>query len=320
MKKKTKIWLITATALVSLGLLLFLTVMSINGWDFNKVSTEKMQTKTHEISQTFTSVAIETDTADVRIVKAVDGVSKVVCYEEEKNTHTVSVESGVLTVKEIDERAWYEHIGIQFSQPTVTLYLVEAGYTALTVKGSTGDVQIQDFRFDSVDVSISTGDVKAYASVSGLMKIKTSTGDIDVENTSAGGLELSVSTGEIELDSVAVASGLKIDVHTGEAELFNVSCKTLTSSGSTGGMTLHNVIVSETMSIKRSTGDIQFEACDAGEIFIKTDTGYVKGSLLSEKDFVAKSDTGTVKVPSTHTGGKCEISTDTGDIKISIKK
>ena len=64
---------------------------------------------------------------------------------------------------------------------------------------------------------------------------------------------------------------------------------------------------------------MKFDGCDADRIFVKTDTGYVKGSLLSDKVFIAQSDTGDVDVPKTITGGKCEIETDTGDIKIEKK-
>ena len=59
---------------------------------------------------------------------------------------------------------------------------------------------------------------------------------------------------------------------------------------------------------------------DAEELFIKTDTGDVTGTLLSAKEFVYETDTGRVKLPETTTGGKCEIITDTGDIHIEIKR
>ena len=42
------------------------------------------------------------------------------------------------------------------------------------------------------------------------------------------------------------------------------------------------------------------------------------GTLLSAKIFVHRTSTGDIKLPETTTGGKCKISTDTGDIKISI--
>ena len=78
-------------------------------------------------------------------------------------------------------------------------------------------------------------------------------------------------------------------------------------------------IASENFSVKRSTGNVKFNDCDAAEIYVKTDTGDVTGSLLSDKVFIANSDTGRIDVPKTVTGGRCEIDTDTGDIRITVK-
>lgn len=301
MKRKTKIWLMTATLFIIVGLLAFVLIMSISGWNFNMLSTVKMQTITHEISQNFNQISIETETADIRLVKAVDGVNKAVCYEEENLSHTVEVQDGVLTVKAQNQKAWYEYIGVNFTQPTLTLYVTETEFTSLSIKSSTGDVQMQEV-------------------VTDLLKIETSTGDIDVENSNFGTIDIAVSTGDVELKSVVVESDIKIAVSTGDVELSNVTCRNLNTNGSTGDIVLRSVKTIEKMTIKRSTGDVQFALCDAGEILVKTFTGDVKGSLVGDKDFVAKSDTGSVKVPETHTGGKCEITTTTGDIKIEIKQ
>ena len=99
---------------------------------------------------------------------------------------------------------------------------------------------------------------------------------------------------------------------------YNVTAKHLTSSGSTGEVNFNNVKIDEKLSVNRSTGDILFTDSDAGEIFIKTDTGDVRGSLISNKIFITSTDTGSVSVPKTTSGGKCEIITDTGDIKLSV--
>lgn len=40
--------------------------------------------------------------------------------------------------------------------------------------------------------------------------------------------------------------------------------------------------------------------------------------MLSEKVFIAETDTGGVKLPGTTSGGTCKITTSTGDIKISL--
>lgn len=79
------------------------------------------------------------------------------------------------------------------------------------------------------------------------------------------------------------------------------------------------MIAAEQLSIERSTGHVAFTGCDAGEIHVKTDTGNVAGSLLSEKVFLTESGVGLVDVPKTTSGGVCEIRTDTGNIQITLE-
>lgn len=110
--------------------------------------------------------------------------------------------------------------------------------------------------------------------------------------------------------------GITVGVSTGKAALTDIACKSVTSSGSTGDIYLKNVIAAEKLSIERSTGNVKFDRSDAAEIFVKTNTGNVTGSLLTDKVFITQTDTGDVSVPKTVTGGRCEIKTDTGDIKI----
>ncbi|MBQ7935867.1 MAG: DUF4097 family beta strand repeat protein, partial [Clostridia bacterium] len=182
-----------------------------------------------------------------------------------------------------------------------------------------GDVKIsKDFTFESIDISGSTGDVTNHASALENIRIKRTTGSIDTENISAGALDLFVSTGRIMVSNVICEGDTNIKVSTGKTRLSNMKCKNLISSGSTGTISLNNVIAAETFSIKRSTGDVKFDGSDAAEIFVETNTGKVVGNLLTDKVFITHTDTGRVDVPKTVTGGRCEISTDTGDIKVTI--
>lgn len=321
MKKGVKISLIIAMSLILLGSILFLVVMTANGWDFNKLSTGKMQTNRYTVSESFDSISVDVETTDVQFIKTDEATGKVVCFEKENAYHEVTVQDGVLQIRLVDQRKWYEFIGFHFKSPTLTVYVPTTQQPALNVKGSTGDVNVmQGLTFASMDISVSTGDVEINASTVGVMKVKTSTGDIDVKNLSAGSLDISVSTGDIELENCTVIAGLTMKVSTGDIELDNVTAKTLTSTGDTGEVSMQNVVIEGKMNIARSTGDVEFVRCDAGEIFITTDTGDVQGSLLSDKNFVVYTDTGRVRVPSSNTGGRCEITTDTGDVEITIVK
>ena len=107
-------------------------------------------------------------------------------------------------------------------------------------------------------------------------------------------------------------------VSTGRTAIDGLTCQDLHSEGSTGKANFKNVVVNGTLAVERDTGDVGFELCDAGEIRVKTTTGDVTGSLRTGKTFVTKTSTGDVHVPESAAGGRCEISTTTGDIVIRI--
>ena len=323
MKKATKVWLMIATVLLASGMLVFTLAMSMNGWSFSKLSTVQYTTNTHEITEEFHSISMNTDTADILFLPSESETCQVICYEEEKQTHTVTVQNGTLTVKKTNGEKWYDHIhiGVSFESPKITVLLPKAEYDSLLIKESTGAISIpKDFLFESIDITASTGDVRCDASAKGAVKIKTSTGSIRVENAVAEKMEISVSTGVVNVTSTACAGELKIQVSTGKTSLTDIMCGSLFSSGDTGDLYLKNVIASGQFIIERDTGDVRFDGCDAAELSVTTDTGDVTGTLLTDKIFFANSDTGKVDVPKTTTGGKCEITTDTGKIEIAIQK
>lgn len=322
MRKKTAKWFIAATLLVVFGLLIFVLTACAAGWDFTKLGTGKYVTNSYEIYEEFENISIKTDTADIVFALSNDEKSKVVCYEEESKKHSVSAMNGVLTIDEDDARKWYEHISLfSFSAPKITVYLPKMEYASLVVETDTGDIEIpKDFQLKSIDISVSTGDVNCYATALEGIKIKATTGSVQVEGISTKAVDLSTSTGKITVSDIACEGDLRVAVSTGKTYLTGVTCKNVISDGDTGDIFLKYVIATEKFSIERSTGDVSFEECDAAEIFVETDTGDVKGTLLSEKVFIPRSDTGAINVPETATGGRCEITTDTGDIKIQIIK
>ena len=318
MGRQTKIWLITAAILILVGCIIWGGMMMVLRWDFEKLSTVKFETNNHLIDQDFKSICVKSDIVDIVFIATQDEKASVICYEEKHAKHAVSVKNGTLMIELVDTRKWYDYIGIISHDPEITVLLPQQQYDTLTIQESTGDIEIsQELSFEAIDISLSTGDVKNYASASSI-QIKATTGDIYTENISADKVELSVTTGDINAHSIACTGDLIVRVSTGDAQLTDVVCNILISTGSTGDITLQNVTAAESFSIKRSTGDVKFRSCDAGALKIETNTGSVTGSLLSEKIFITLTSTGKVDVPRFTTGGKCEITTSTGDIKITV--
>ena len=340
MKKPSYAWIIVALVLLLVGAVLFVVAMSLNHWDFSSFGTQKLTTRTVDVRGDFRNIIIQCDTEDIDFVPSTDGTCKVVFKEYEKVTHTAEVQNQVLLIESKDLRSWYDYISF-FSNgsPSITVYLPKLEYQSLLIKESTGDVLLpKDFSFESIDITVSTGDIDCSASASGALKIETDTGDIQLKDASAEEITLSVHTGKVEVASVVCQGDVTLTVTTGKATLSDLSCQNLRSTGDTGKLVMKNVIAAGSVfivrstgdvslemcdaaefSIETSTGDVDLEQCDAAEFSIKTDTGDVTGSLLTEKIFVTKTNTGRIEVPLSTTGGTCQITTNTGNIKIEIR-
>ena len=320
MRMTTKKWLIVATSLLLIGCILFIGVMAMLKWDFSKLSTTKFEANTHIVSESFNEIFLITDTADIDFHCSENEQCKIICFEEEKSKHSISVDNNKLSIHISDEQKWYDHIGINFNTPQITVYLPAGSYGDLMIKGSTGDLKIDDgFSFTNISVTKSTGDVACYASATDTINIKTSTGDITVDNITSDCVDLSVTTGKINAKSVNCNNAFNVKVNTGKSNIVDSECGRFVSTGSTGDITIDNLIVSQDLSIKRNTGDITFNRTDALELFFKTSTGDIKGTLLSDKTFITNTNTGKIDIPNNTSGGKCEVHTDTGDIIINIK-
>lgn len=306
--------IITAIVLLSAGLLIFVGGLFMGG-SFRPVEAE---TKTYPVTEPFTDIHIETQETDIVFLLSTDGTCSVEGAETEKVHLNVSVENGALTVTTVDERTWVDRLIPHVDQP-MQIRLPETAYKTLSVESHTGDVTVPDsFAFEQVRITASTGDVTCGASSEDAIEITAGTGDITLDGVRAKTASLAVSTGRITVRGASVSGDVIVSVSTGKIELDRLTCSALRSEGSTGDATLKDVIVKDTLWIKRSTGDVTLERCDAATVRIETDTGDVSASLLSEKIFVTKTNTGKVRIPDTQSGGRCEISTSTGDIRIEL--
>ena len=321
MKTAAKVWLAIGIILVLVGIAGLGAVMAMNNWDFLSLGAGEYENRTVNIEEDFQNILIETDTADISFVHSPDGDCRVELSESKKEKHEVSAENGTLKVKVVRPAKWYDRINLLPAKtPVIKVYLPGEKYGKLEIKESTGDISIpEDFTFESIDIAASTGDTECGASAEKGIRIALSTGKLVLKNISAEELLLTTSTGRISVESASVKNGVNIAVSTGKVSLSSLACKNLNTVGNTGSLLMENVIAEEKISIERSTGKVRFTDCDAGEIYVKTDTGDVEGTLLTEKVFLVKTDTGSIDVPDSVNGGRCEIRTDTGDISIKIK-
>lgn len=299
MTKTLKIWTIAAIALIIVGSVIFTSALAMLEFDFRKLSTDKSLCNTYTPEEAFDRIQINVDTTDIEFLPATDGQHKIVCEESETVKHKVWVESGILKIKVIPAK-WYKRISFfNFNRYKIKLYLPQNKYTAVAATTNTGDISLpKELSFDTVRLDSDTGDINCTA-LSGNVDISSDTGDVKLGN----------STGNVS-----------IETNTGDINISAVNCQRLNVDSDTGRTILNNCTVAGTFDAETDTGDIVFDGFDAGTIFVETDTGDVTGTLLSEKVFIVVSDTGDIDVPKSINGGRCEITTDTGDVEITIRK
>ena len=97
MGKSTKIWLISASALVLVGILVFTAALASVDFDITKLSNTEYVTNEYSLTEDFESIFIEADTADIIFKLSKNGENRVVCRENKKTPHTVKTENGSLS-------------------------------------------------------------------------------------------------------------------------------------------------------------------------------------------------------------------------------
>lgn len=301
MSKTIKKWLITAASLTALGFIILIGAMAALDFDFSKISTLTYETNTYEVNGDFDKISIDVNITDIVFAQSDDESCQVVCFEAEKVKHSVRCTNGTLTIGVTDNRKWYDYFGISFASPKMTIYLPKSEYASLLIDIDTSDINIpKSFSFNELEIESDTGNVDCMANVSDSIKIESDTGDIDIS-------------------SVSSKCDIDIKTDTGSIKLTDVDCTNFSAESDTGNISLVNIIAEDGIYVESDTGNVKLKNSDASKLSIETDTGDVTGTLLSEKIFIAKSSTGRVKVPDTESGGKCEIRTATGNIKIDIQ-
>ncbi len=320
MTTTTKVWLVIAVALIIAGAIIFAGLMAKNNFNFSALDSSVYVTNTYDITDDFNEISITADTADIDFKQALDGKTRVVCFEKQGEPHTVNTENGALIITHNKPQSLKDSITfLSINQPKITVYLTKQAYGELVIKATTSDINLpKSFSFESITVNNTTGDFECEASVAEFIDVKVTTGDVSLEDVTAKSINVTITTGHTEIKNLRCENDITITATTGRTELSDVKCKNLNSVATTGKITLDKVIASEKLTIERDTGDINFEESDATEIFAKATTGDIRGSLLSPKTFTTNTNTGSIRVPSSVTGGKCELKTTTGDIKIIV--
>ena len=318
MKKSKKIALLTAAIMVAVGIVSVISAAVSLGFDFTKMNTVRFKAATHTVNQSFTSVSIDAMDCDVKFYPSENRKCEIKCDENEKVKHTVSVKDGTLTVKRQDSRKWYERIGIYGNSSTLSVYLPKAEYKSLKVSSLSGDIYVPNFlTFASADIQTASGDISYEGNTSENLSLKSVSGDLNIDGVKPDKLAVKTTSGDIKISHADVKGSIQVKAVSGEAELENIKGQSISANSTSGDITFSDTVMSGEIRAESVSGNITLKGCDAATLNFKSTSGDVEGSLLTGKVYTTDTKSGDVDVPNSTTGGKCTISTVSGNIKFS---
>ncbi len=319
MKKSKKVSIIIAITFIFVGITLYATAFAIGGFNINKMNSVNITDKSYVIGKNFHKINIESAESDICFATAADNKCRVECRDGDKIYHTVTVENDTLTIRRIDIRKWYEHFSIYWEEMKITVYLPKTEYENLYIRTISGDVNISDkFSFINGEINDTSGDISFDANVNEELKVRTVSGGLSINNTKANKIEANSTSGDVTLANIECSENLQVGSISGNLSLKDVDCDNITVGNTSGDNEFINV-TSRRFQCESVSGNINLYSCDADNLKLKTTSGNVSGSLLTDKLFKTESISGKINVPSSATGGICEIATVSGDINITTK-
>lgn len=279
--------------------------------------------------------------------------------ESETQYHIISVEDGILLIHQVTEPMFFGVMLQYDPVVTVYLPESQYGSLVVDgAAGSILDVDTS-FTFESAQLTLSSGDIHFRASLTHDLSARTSSGDIRLSGCHVGGntqvdassggialsglktkvlaangssgdilledihaqaIQTSAYSGSITLSGCEVEQDVSVQATSGEMELSEVTALSLTGNASSGDFRLYSVFINGQLSLETTSGSIFLDSSDAQSLFLRTSSGEVSGTLLSPKFFITHTSSGMVEVSDPDPdGGRCEVTTSSGDIKITAE-
>lgn len=272
MKLKMKKSIIFAIFLILGGSLLY--GCSFNGLIVNNLKkADGMEFYVDEDVEAITEININTGLSDIELIESEDYHIKIdMLYWEEKPEY--SIQNGVLTYDDTD--AFPNSYSINFHlENVIKVYLPKgASIKNISIKSSSGDVNLAGFIADTLDASISYGDFSCKNTAAGEANITLSSGSSHIIDFQAGDLKFTNSYGDAEFTNINIGELLLPEGST---------FKSLDITMSSGDVELNNLVFSS-IDILNSYGDITCKELSAEELDSELSSGRFKLSESTIKD------------------------------------
>lgn len=200
----------------------------------------------------------------------------------------------------------------------MTLETVRCAEAALST--ASGDAKLREFSAKSLEIRTANGDIKLEsASVSGSAQLLTRSGDARLDRVESGALKFEGASGDFECDDLRVQGEMKIAAISGDVWLRGVHAEGCAVRTVSGDLRTDNCVIANQFAASLTSGDCELENVSAGSIQVKAVSGDLRlKSVQARGELSACSASGDIAVESV-SGGGVLLSTRNGDIRGALR-
>ncbi len=320
MKKSTKVILIVALCMFLSGIFVCMSALSMKGMDFDNMFKDNSTVRVATYDEVFLSVDAQVKSGSLEIFPTSDDELKIECTEPENTYYDIKFEGDTLVIRRIDNRQWHQYF-MNFSREGIKIYLPERAYEDIKLDASSGKIIVNDgLSCRNLTAESTSGSVRAYGiNAQELVSLKGTSGQVVSDTVKAENMKVSCTSGKVTLGNIELTGDLNVENSSGNVEASSVNCTSFSAENTSGGITCSGVIAQDNINAKNTSGSINILQSDAQTLNLKSTSGSIRGTLLSDKIFIAESTSGSVKVPQTTQGGICKVKTTSGSVDITVE-
>jgi DUF4097 and DUF4098 domain-containing protein YvlB len=213
---------VTGSALLVVGLAMCLIAFATTGFDVRQLDSQKgeFEQKQYVVSaDTVKALRISDENDAIELTPSADGNVTITYYESKFDRYEVGVdESGLLNMRYVNGRKWYEYIQIQWMRPftKITVSMPANFGGDMTLSTVNGSITAGGFTVGGVEAATTNGNVQLKDfSASGAAAVSTVNGQIALDGLTAETVSAANTNGRIQLDGVAVSGAVTLSTVNG---------------------------------------------------------------------------------------------------------
>lgn len=244
-----------STIIIILGIILFVTGMSLLNWNFLNLDTENLEYNTVRTSENITKINITTN-FNLRIIDNNSSDFAIRYFESEQIIAEFRTTGNVLAI-EVTRASWSWRAnfgrvnGLRTSRQEIIVSVPNHFDGTINVESTSGRVIVEELTFNTLNINVRSGRVSLTGLAINNLEVVVRSGNISLDQIGSDKIALQTNSGRVMINEVSSLNTV-IEVSSGNIEIDQVNTNTLDVATRSGRINLNditaNVITLETRS------------------------------------------------------------------------